>query len=238
MFDLMYAEMLKLKKSKTIVGILISCMFFPVFWFLITPFNNQKQTWVIYTSNSEDIMFMIIGVIVFILLSSYIFLREYSDNTINSLFTYPVSKISILISKILTIYIIIAVIYFLHFTLVFASGLIVVREPLTKEILLRHFSVYLTSMIFQFSVIPMIVFLVNLFKNTTVSAIIAVFAFLSNCYMYEVGKYKFWPFMLLYVPVMSLNKTVDIGITAGFAAIIFAIGIGVCIFQLSIVKDV
>lgn len=238
MFDLMYAEMLKLKKSKTIVGIIISCMFFPVFWLLITPFNSQKQTWLIYTSNSEDIMFMIIGVIVFILLSSYIFLREYSDSTINSLFTYSVSKKSILISKILTIYIIIAAIYLLHFTLVFASGLIVVHEPLTKKNLLRHFIAYLTSMIFQFSVIPMIVFLVNLFKNTTVSAMIAVFAFLSNCYMYAVGKYKFWPFMLLYVPIMGLNKTVDIGITAVYSAIIFTIGVLLCIFQLSRIKDV
>jgi bacitracin transport system permease protein len=205
---------------------------------LITPFNTQKQTWVIYTSNSEDIMFMLVGIIVFILLSSYIFLREYSDNTLKVLYSYPVSKTSIFISKVLTIYILIALIYLLHFIIVFGSGLLVIHESLTKVFFYKHMLAYISSMIFQFSLVPLLIFLINIFKNTTASAMISVFALFSNFYMYEIGRYNYWPFILPYIPIMNLSRAIDIISTMNLSIGVFITGTLLCIFQLTRVKDV
>lgn len=238
MFDLVYSEILKLKKSKTLILIIISSMVFPVLWFLITPFNIQKQTWVTYTTETEDIMFMLIGIIAFVLLSSYIFLREYSDNTVKVLYSYPVSKISIFISKMLTIDIIVALIYLLHFITVFAGGRLVIPQSLTKEFFFMHISVYITSMIMQFSLIPLLIFIINIFKNTTASAMIAVFVLFSNFFVYEIGNYKYWPFILPYLPFMKLYRGVDIISAVTLAIGVFVIGIVLCIFQLLRVKDV
>lgn len=237
MFDLMYSEVLKLKKSKTILGIFMSCLFIPVIWSLLGPFYTEKFTWKTYTSGLEDSMFMVIGTAAFVLLTSYIFLREYQDDTEKELFTYPVSKISILICKIVIIYIIIALIYFLHFALVFAGGLLVVQEPLTKEYFLRHGRAYLWSMLLEFSLIPLIVFFVNLFKNITISAIIAVLIVFSNFCMFEINKYKYWPFFLIYLPRIGLYKTVDMKNAFIFSIAIFIVGILLNIAQLSKVKD-
>lgn len=238
MFNLVYSEILKLKKSKTLIFIIISSLLFPVLWCLITPFNIYKQTWVTYTTETEDIMFMLVGIIVFVLLSSYIFLREYSDNTVKVLYSYPVSKISIFISKMLTIDIIVAVIYLLHFIIVFAGGRLVITQSLTKEFFLMHISVYITSMIMQFALVPLLIFIINILKNTTASAMIAVFVLFSDFFVYEIGKYKYWPFILPYLPFMKLYRGGDI-ISAVILAIgVFIIGMVLCIFQLSRVKDV
>ncbi len=238
MFNLVYSEILKLKKSKTIAFVILSSIFFPVFWFLITPFNCQKQTWVIYTSNSEDIMFMIVAIIVFMLLASYIFIREYSEDTVKLLYSYPVSQIAIFISKILTIYIIIALIYLLHFIIVFGSGLLVIHEPLTKEIFLSHAFAYITSMILEFSLIPLMIFIIKIFKNTTATAFAAVIILVSNFYVYETAQYRYWPFILPYIPIMKVGKAINLMATAGLGITTVVVGMLLCIFQLSRVKDI
>lgn len=238
MLDLLYSEFLKLKKSKTIILIILISILFPVFWFLITPFNTQKQTWIIYTSNSEDIMFMVVGVIAFVLLSSHIFVREYSYDTMKLIYSYPVSKISIFISKVLTIYVLIAIIYFLHFIIVFAGGIVVIDEPLTKDFLFRHVEAYINSIILEFSLVPLLIFLINIFKNTIASAMIALFILISNFCIYEIGWYSYWPFILPCIPIMNFYSSIDMINTAKLSITTFVIGILLCMFQLSRVKDV
>lgn len=233
MLDLIYSEFLKLKKSKTILVFFLINIFFPIFWFLITPFNIQKQTWIIYTSNSEDIMFLGTGIFVSVLLSSYIFLQEYSYDTVKLLYSFPISKLSIFISKLLTIYLLITAIYFLHFILVFVGGILVINEPLTKNFLFLHIKAYISSMILDFSLIPLLVFIIHLFKKTTASSVIALLILLSNFCIYELGLYNYWPFILPYIPFKNLYAISNMVYAIVLGIITFVLGILLCIFQLS-----
>lgn len=240
MFNLVYSEILKLKKSKTILFIILISIFFPVLGCLITPFNTEEQTWLTYAGGAEDWTFRFVGIIAFILLSSHIFIREYSYDTVKLMYSYPVSKISIFISKLLTIYIIIALIYILHFTIVFGGGLLVIHKPLTEKFLLSHATAYIISMILEFSVVPLIIFLINILKNTTASIFIAVVTLFLNFCMYQTKWYSCWPLLLPYIPMMKLELSKFINlIPAVKSGIIVAIaGMLLCIFQLSRLKDI
>ncbi|AKN30205.1 hypothetical protein Ccar_04950 [Clostridium carboxidivorans P7] len=240
MFNLVYSEILKLKKSKTILFIILISIFFPVLGCVITPFNTEGQIWLTYAGGAEDLTFGFVGTIAFILLSSHIFIREYSYDTVKLMYSYPLSKISIFVSKLLTIYIIIALIYILHFTILFGGGLLVIHKPLTKIFFLSHASAYIVSMILEFSIVPLIIFLINILKNTAASVFIAVVTSVSNFFMYQTNRCNYWPLMLPYIPIRKLqvSKFIDLMPAIKLGVITVIIGILLCIFQLSKEKDI
>lgn len=238
MLDLVYSEFLKLKRSKFIFCFILISIVFPVFWLLITPFNIQKQTWLIYTSNAEDIMFMGIEILVSVFITSYIFVQEYSHGTVKLLYSFPISKFSIFIGKLFTIYLFIAITYFIYFIIVFGGGIIVIDEPLTQSFLTLHVRAYFCSMILDFALVPLLIFLIHLFKKSTVSAIIAILILISNFCIYELGLYYCWPFLLPYIPIMNLYGIHNMIDTAVLGIVTFISGILLCIFQLSNIKNV
>jgi bacitracin transport system permease protein len=207
---------------------------------LITPFNTGGEAWLPYASVAEVWTFRFVGTIAFILLSSHIFLREYSYDTVKLIYSYPISKISIFISKLLTVYIIIALIYILHFTIVFGGGLLMIHKPLTEKFLLSHAAAYIISMILEFAIIPLIIFLINIFKNTTASIFIAIVTLFSNFYISETKWYSSWPLLLPYIPMMKLEviKFINLIPAVKSGVITAIIGMSLCIFQLSRLKDV
>lgn len=237
MFNLVYSEILKLKRSSTILYLTLSSIFFPVVAFILTMIINHKPTWKEYVNNLEDVMFMAVGILIFTLLSSYVFLREYSDNTKRELYSHPISKMSIFTSKMLAIYIIIVLIYVLHFIIVFFGGLLALQEPLNKEFFFTHLRVNLESMILQFSIVPLLIFLTNIAKNFIVSTLVGVFALFVNAYTYITHNYEYCPFMLPYMPVLGFDTAVNINITAGLAIGVFIFGLIVCTFYFSMVEE-
>lgn len=231
MFNLVYSEILKLKKSSTMLYLVLGSIAFPIFFILLMFITRNKLSWKSYANNQEDVMFMAVGIIIFTLLSSYIFLREYSDNTIRILYSYPVSKISIFISKLLVIYIIIALVYILHFIVVFTGGILILKEPISAEFFLVHLDLYIFSVILQFSIIPILVFFINISKNSILSALLGIFALGINFYAYVTHRYEYCPFLLPYMPFMKLYKPICITNTIELALGVFGIGVILCIFQ-------
>ncbi|MCB2342516.1 ABC transporter permease [Clostridium estertheticum] len=231
MFNLVYSEILKLKKSSTVLYLVLGSIAFSIFFILLMFITKNKPSWKNYANNQEDVMFMAVGIIIFTLLSSYIFLREYSDNTIRILYSYPVSKISIFISKILAIYIIITLVYILHFIVVFTGGILILKEPLSTKFFLVHLDSYIFSVILQFSIIPILVFFINISKNSVVSALLGVSALGINFYAYLTHRYEYCPFMLPYMPFMKLYKPICITTTIELALGVFGFGVILCVFQ-------
>jgi len=68
-----------------------------------------------YRVNIELICFQFLYIVFFSLIASYIFSREFTDKTANTLFVYPSSRIKIFIGKLLTLYIMITFMYFIQF---------------------------------------------------------------------------------------------------------------------------
>ena len=109
MFNIYRCEMLKLKRTKlywavwlpAIMGNLVSLM-------MLLP--KMTASGEVASANLQEIfyrlgnVFTILGPFIFALITGYIISREYSDRTINQLFTYPVSRAQIFTAKLCVIF--------------------------------------------------------------------------------------------------------------------------------------
>ncbi|WP_406542133.1 ABC transporter permease [Clostridium ljungdahlii] len=122
MFNIVYSEFLKLKKSYLVIITLIAAIFVPILECIQALSNNYRGSsetlrntlFMNYRVNIEVICFQFLYIVFFSLIASYVFSREFTDKTANTLFIYPSSRIKIFIGKLITVYIIIAFAYFIQ----------------------------------------------------------------------------------------------------------------------------
>lgn len=205
MINTLYSEILKLKRSFFLLIILVGGLALPGLLFLGIGYQGKVIKWNDYTGNSEIMMFMILTPILFSLISSYVFSREITDKTANILYCYPISRIKIFVCKLLVIFMIITIVYIIHFLGLFGGGLILKHELLTKEILLIHFKISLYSMILQFSLVPIVIFIASLSRNILVPIMYGILVCVNNVFLLASGKFKYSPFMMPTIPLLNYS---------------------------------
>jgi bacitracin transport system permease protein len=231
MINILYSELLKLKKSYFLLIILAGGLALPLLLFSGWLVQGQTVAWERYTSNSEIMMFIMLCPILFSLVSAYVFSREFTDKTANILYSYPVHKIEIFIGKLLVIFMVIAIIYIIHFAALFGGGLLLKHEPLTKEILLAHGKVHLYSMIFHFALIPIGVFIASLCRNIILPIVCGTLVSLTNMFLLSGNKFKYSPFMMPFMPLGNYMKKLKYFVdtqTILMAVAVFVVGFIAC----------
>ena len=123
------------------------------------------MTWNKYLFQVEQMSFIITNIAMFVLIAAYIYTREFSCNTANILFTYPMSRIKIFMSKLIVILVITLCITVLQILLTVLGGLLLPHEALTREILLGHLKMNLYALIFQYAILPIAIFIALLSRN-------------------------------------------------------------------------
>lgn len=236
MINTLYSEILKLKKSFFLLIILVGGLALPGLLFLGWAVQSQGVViWNEYTYHSEFMMILVLSPVLFSLISSYVFSREFTDKTANILYCYPISRTKIFVCKLLIIYLIITVVYIIHFLGLFGGGLILKHELLTKEILLIHFKISLYSMILQFSLVPIVIFIASLSRNILVPVIYGILLVVSNFLLVASGKFKYSPFMMPGMPLINYNTKSNVdhyflkSNTIIMAVIVFVISFIACI---------
>lgn len=231
MVNILYSEMLKLKKSYFLLIILAGGLALPLLLFLGWLVQGQTVVWNGYTANSEIMMFIMLCPILFSLVSAYVFSREFTDKTANILYSYPAHKIKIFQGKLLVIFMVIAIIYIIHFVALFGTGLILNHEPLTKEILLAHGKIHLYSMIFHFALIPISIFIASLCRNIILPIICATLVTLTNMFLLSGNKFKYSPFMMPFMPLANYTDKLKYFVTTQtifMAVVVFMVGFITC----------
>ena len=165
MLNIIYSEILKLKKISYIVIILITSLFMVFFTdAAIIIIKGLNRTFESYSFNVCQINIRLIFTIVFCIISSDIFVREYDDKTANILYLYSFNRTKILLGKFLVIYMIIVLIYFIQCIGIYVSCYILFGS-LEKSLVYRNVQANLYSMIFEMMLIPSVIFLANLKQN-------------------------------------------------------------------------
>lgn len=165
MLNIIYSEILKLKKSNSIFMILLAAFGMTVLMNAAVIFTKDRaRTFESYSYNIGQSNTIIIFSMIFYILGSYIFVREYNDRTANTLYSYPFCRIKIFIGKLLVIYMIIAAVYAFQCAAIYLSyyKLFGVIE---KEQIVINIKANFYSMLFLMSSIPFVIFLGNLKKN-------------------------------------------------------------------------
>jgi bacitracin transport system permease protein len=108
-------------------------------------------------------------------------------------------------------------------------GMLNVKAHLHKTILLNHLTAYIVSLLLLIAIMPILVFVINMIKNT---AAVMILVILSNFIAYEKGWQGYWALLLPYVPFYNMTKPADIALTGVLAILTFVVGIGLGKMQL------
>ncbi|MHC1685134.1 MAG: ABC transporter permease [Clostridiaceae bacterium] len=165
MYNAIYCEFLKLKKSNFFIVLALMVSFFPGVLCAGWLAQGQYVTWNHYILQAESMAFILINAAMYAVIASYIFSREFSCNTAQTLYSYPVSRIKIFIAKFLVIIIIIFFMMVIQLLLTILGGMILPHEEVTKEIILAHLKVNSYALIFQFDILPIAIFISLLSRN-------------------------------------------------------------------------
>jgi ABC-2 type transport system permease protein/bacitracin transport system permease protein len=104
LLNIIYCELLKLKKSYIIPVAVIGGMFMSILFGLASlVFKENMQTFEQYSSNLEILNILVLYTILFSLIAGFVFSREFTDRTSSVIYACSISRIKIFIGKLITI---------------------------------------------------------------------------------------------------------------------------------------
>ncbi|NEW07345.1 ABC transporter permease subunit [Paenibacillus sp. SYP-B3998] len=152
MLNVLYTELLKLKRSNilwlTIIGAMLPA--------LIATFGELKSmVWTNLLTNNLLFLNIMIGPMLLSMLSGYVVVREYSDSTVNQLLVYPYRRVTILIGKMVVILLLSVTIFVLNYLFIWLSGSLIGSQSITGELFWKYTDTYLWMLALQALLIPM-----------------------------------------------------------------------------------
>ena len=252
MYNAIYCEFLKLKKSYFYLVLLLLTCFMPAILCFGWLIEGRSVSWNFYINQVEEMAFILINIAMYSLISAYIYTREFSCNTAQTLFSYPVGRIKIFISKFIVI---ISVMFFIttfQILLTFLGGLLLPHEVLTKEILLGHLRINLYALAFQYAILPIAIFIALLSRNVIMQMVYGGLLTVSNIFLLNSGKKAIIDCVPTLYPMVILNNSIKTSgkgemaktvidnsgvilpnISIAIAILTFIVGISLCIIYYS-----
>lgn len=247
MINIIYSEFIKLKKSYILIITLLSGILMPGIIFIADIINNRNE--------SDDLMKSIsflegrvmdiergsdifLYIIVFSLVASYIFSREYTDKTANILYTYPISRTKIFFGKLIIIYLLIVSVYIIQIIATYLGGYMLWGVFPTVKFVNEDIKVNVFSILLQFLLIPIPILIANITRNIILSIVYGLLGDIIVALLLGGGAgiySQFCPLTLPILPFYHFHKgdPIDFIITIGSAVITFCLFISLCIYHYS-----
>lgn len=192
MFNTVYIEFYKLKRSKITFLAPIAALL-PTFLVYLTHVRGGESAGSLeslYNLNSF-MMNAIMAVVIFTLFSSFIFSREYSENTINTLFTCPISRLRFYIGKIIVIFSFITMTEIINLILITISASMLGYNNISAVLLLNKLEITLITSAMQLALVPIIIFITLHFKNIIPAIAVGIGAVVCNIVVFNGNTVRF-----------------------------------------------
>lgn len=183
MFNSIYCEFLKLKKSHFYLSIILITCVMPLTLFLGWSIQGHYVIWHAYLFQMEQMTFMFLTIPLSALIAAYIFAREFSYKTMSTLFCYPVNKTKIFFSKLITIAILTAIAIIFQLLLTIFLGFFLNHSQFTSEILFTHLKIALYNILTLYAISPIAILITLLCKNIIVPLIYSFGISISNVFI-------------------------------------------------------
>lgn len=180
MADLLFTEFLKLKRSSMFLISLLGSAVAP-FVVVIATFIHEPATPfqdLFYNVNLYTVL--IIGVPLYGVVTTYLFNREYTENTLKNLLTIPVSRVSFIISKTLLLFLWIMMLSIIAWGLTLFLGMLTQFDGLSSSLLLDSLKQFSTGGILLFILSTPIILVTLVTKNYVPTIIFTVVITLIN----------------------------------------------------------
>ncbi|GIP22071.1 ABC transporter permease [Paenibacillus sp. J22TS3] len=166
MYNLIWTELLKLKRAKMFLVSLVGASAAPIMMFIgFRGVLNERVTFEVSFYNTNLYVIVLIGVLLYGIITSFLFHREYTEDTLKSLLTIPVSRVSLILSKMVMLFIWILVLTLTAWGLTLILGLIGGFEDLSAELLLRTLIQYIVGGTLLFLLSTPTIFITLIYKN-------------------------------------------------------------------------
>lgn len=179
MIRILAAELLKLKRSKifsvSILGILSSpLMNFLLYLAIKKQLPEKSITLYNYLRQTNIFVTFLIGTLLFGLIATYLFNREYQDNTLKNILAIPVNRTQLIIGKFLVLFGWIMVLVFVNFIAASLLGLTGIFTEVQLDIFIQQFKLYILGGILLFSLTPVAVLITLIYKNYVHSIVFTI----------------------------------------------------------------
>lgn len=207
MYNAIYCEFLKLKKSPIPILLILAIVAEPFLMVFGQLYRRDIVEWDIYMGNIEAMMFLVVGLIFFTLIAAYIYAREFTERVSCITYSYPISKTKIFLAKLITIFICIFIVYVFQFITIIITGCILDHEPLDISFVILNIRIYFYSMLFQFAITPLAIFIASVSKNLILPIIYSIIGTLINLFLGQSKDYYniYFPLIYPFLPLMSLK---------------------------------
>lgn len=203
MADLLYCELLKLKRSKILLISILGAFVTPfmVLVGVIKEKINNPNTIITYADMFEKsslYILMLFGLVVYTVIAAYLFSREYTENTLKTILIVPVSKISFILGKFLMLLLWILVLTLISWlsTLIFA--VLSNAADFSLIVFVKYFTEYFTGALLLYLTLTPFVY-IAIWNKGLVAPIITATAFaMFNVALFNESLAVFFPWSAVY----------------------------------------
>ena len=191
MWQILYCELLKLKRSKIMALILltgiapsiaISCR-------ILIQNRIPLAYWNEVLFGAGDVL-NLFGPSFFVIFSGFIFTREYKDKTIEILYSYPAMRLKYIFCKLILIIPVIIICFILSISSAVILGLFLTDKPLTLYILTIDIKIYFWMILMHFALVPLTAVVSMIGKNDVVPVVFSSGIFMGTILLVT-GKYGY-----------------------------------------------
>ena len=229
MLTFIQMEFLKLKRSKIFLLSLMGAILPPLLMFIAATSFNETQSFEALFANVNMYMSAMFAVLIFAIIISYLFGREYNEHTLKTMLTIPISREKFLVSKYIMflVWIVILTVVTSMSTLIF--GFIAGLEGFSLKLFIDSFAELLLANVLLFLTFSPFVF-VSLFVTNMVPAMVGGAALsLINLMVYGQNWAPFVPWVCPYLIASGeiAEYSADIMVSYGIILATFMIGLAV-----------
>ncbi|MBI9048619.1 MAG: ABC transporter permease [Anaerolineaceae bacterium] len=237
MFDLVYCEFAKLKHSNMLLISFLGAFVAPSMMFIEAiriHASQPERAFGIGDMYSSCLLYsmLLFGTVVYVVIGSYLFSREYTENTLKSILTIPVSKSSFLISKFIMFLIWIQVLTLITWAsmLMFAAIFIAMYHSMTLDwmVAMQYLGSMLLGGLLLFITLSPFIFVTLWTKQVVIPVIAATAIVMGNAALANesLGALFPWTATFLLVSDRLVDTGYSIGLSMGLIILVSAVGFG------------
>lgn len=168
--NLLYTELLKLKRSKMFLVSIIGASAAPIMMFIayLSQMKRDPEEVIpfeISFYNTNLNVMLLLGVLLYGVITAYLFNREFVEDTLKNLLTIPVSKGALIASKMLMLFIWILLLTMVAWVLTLGFGFFIKSDGVSAAVLLSSLRDYVLGAVLMFLLSTPTIWVTFLFKN-------------------------------------------------------------------------
>lgn len=220
-------EFLKLKRSNIFLLSLIGAVLPPLLMFIAVSAFGEGNTFKMLFDNVNMYMSALFAVLLFAIIISYLFGREYNEHTIKSMLTLPISRGKFLIAKYVMFLVWILILTVVTTLSAAIFGFVAGLEGFTVNLLINSFAQLMLANVLLFLTFSPFVFLSLLITNMVPAMVGGAALSLVNLMIYGQSWAPYVPWVCPYLIASGeiAEYSVNIGIPYGVILATFVIGL-------------